>query len=469
MSIQMLRSQLNRSNWKGSLKLTIPFAVLFLAALLGWKISPRIPILLVGALLAGLAYVFLTRHTEWGILALFPASFLIPWTLSSGTHVPINATILLLGFLFGVWILRMIILKRDVRLIPSPINTPAVLFLFSVSISLIVGFFPLIPSATEKASLFAQIGGWLLYTFSVGSLLLVGNFLRDIRWLKTMTWIFLILGGVYTGLVLPFGLYRVNAAFFGEGISTSIFWTLLAVIGFGQAFSNRDLPLAWRLVAGGISMSGLVFGWVRGREWIAGWLPPVIAVYIFLWLRSWKLGLGVTLVVSLVMFPIYPQILEKINTPTQQWSSYTRFLTWPIMFELIKASPIFGLGPANYYHYTPLYAIYGYYVNFNSHNNYLDILAQTGIVGMGLFLWVVFALTRLGLRLRKRVRDGFSLGYINSALAGLLGCLVAGTLADWFLPFLYNIGFAGFRTSVLAWLFLGGLLSLDAIHTQQGS
>jgi len=35
-------------------------------------------------------------------------------------------------------------------------------------------------------------------------------------------------------------------------------------------------------------------------------------------------------------------------------------------------------------------------------------------------------------------------------------------LADWFLPFVYNIGFAGFRTSALAWMFLGGLVALGA-------
>ena len=43
----------------------------------------------------------------------------------------------------------------------------------------------------------------------------------------------------------------------------------------------------------------------------------------------------------------------------------------------------------------------------------------------------------------------------------LAGTLVAMMLADWFLPFVYNVGFAGFRTSVVAWMFLGGLVALD--------
>ncbi|PWH19836.1 MAG: hypothetical protein DDG58_04135, partial [Ardenticatenia bacterium] len=50
---------------------------------------------------------------------------------------------------------------------------------------------------------------------------------------------------------------------------------------------------------------------------------------------------------------------------------------------------------------------------------------------------------------------------VYACLAGLAGTLVAGMLADWFIPFVYNIGLAGFRASILGWLFLGGLIALD--------
>jgi hypothetical protein len=41
--------------------------------------------------------------------------------------------------------------------------------------------------------------------------------------------------------------------------------------------------------------------------------------------------------------------------------------------------------------------------------------------------------------------------------------VATGMLGDWVLPFVYNIGLAGFRASVLGWLFLGGLVSLEQI------
>ena len=68
---------------------------------------------------------------------------------------------------------------------------------------------------------------------------------------------------------------------------------------------------------------------------------------------------------------------------------------------------------------------------------------------------------RLGWKLRERCDDGFARGYVYGCLAGLVGSLAAGMLGDWFLPFVYNIGLAGFRASVLGWMFLGGLVAIE--------
>jgi len=64
------------------------------------------------------------------------------------------------------------------------------------------------------------------------------------------------------------------------------------------------------------------------------------------------------------------------------------------------------------------------------------------------------------------VPEGFARAYVYGALGGLAGTLVAGMLADWLIPFVYNVGLAGFRTSVLAWLFLGGLVAMEQVIAQ---
>jgi hypothetical protein len=98
-----------------------------------------------------------------------------------------------------------------------------------------------------------------------------------------------------------------------------------------------------------------------------------------------------------------------------------------------------------------------------SHNNYVDLFSYTGLLGLGLFFWFALEVGRLGLRLRARYPEGFTAGYVNAMLASWAGALILMLFADWILPFVYNIGFAGFQASVLVWLFLGGLVTLEKL------
>ena len=73
----------------------------------------------------------------------------------------------------------------------------------------------------------------------------------------------------------------------------------------------------------------------------------------------------------------------------------------------------------------------------------------------------------LGLKLRNKATDGFSQAYVIGVLGGLAGTLVAGMLGDWVIPFVYNVGVRGFRTSVIAWIFLGGLVVIEQIYSNK--
>jgi O-antigen ligase len=149
-------------------------------------------------------------------------------------------------------------------------------------------------------------------------------------------------------------------------------------------------------------------------------------------------------------------------------------------------NPITGLGPAAYRSYARMKPLaYGRALwvapTVNSHNNYVDLFSQVGLVGLGIFLWFAIEVTALGFRLRSRSARrpewsrGFVAGYVNGMLAAWAGSLALMLFADYILPFVYNIGFPGFQASVLVWLYLGGLVSLDALdashdgHTTMGA
>jgi hypothetical protein len=134
--------------------------------------------------------------------------------------------------------------------------------------------------------------------------------------------------------------------------------------------------------------------------------------------------------------------------------------------ELTMRNPITGLGPAAYRPYGRLVPLmyegaYYNYLGLSSHNNYVDLFSHVGLLGLGLFLWFAVEVIRLAVRSRARYTDGFAAGFVNGMLAAWVGALVVMILADWILPFVYNIGFSGFQASVLVWLFLGGLVALE--------
>jgi O-antigen ligase len=132
----------------------------------------------------------------------------------------------------------------------------------------------------------------------------------------------------------------------------------------------------------------------------------------------------------------------------------------------VQRSILLGLGPSNYYYQTLDIPILGWYVSFSSHNQYVDLVAQFGILGLIAFCWFVFEILRVALRLRARIRDAFAHSYLTGALAGLVGTLAAGMLADWIVPFYYNIGIQGFRSSLLFWFFVGAIIALHRIFSE---
>jgi O-antigen ligase len=188
----------------------------------------------------------------------------------------------------------------------------------------------------------------------------------------------------------------------------------------------------------------------------SGWLSAFVCIAVIIGARSWRAGLALIPVAVLFAMYMWTRLVS-----TDAYSISTRFDAWSIMAQIIKINPVLGLGFSNYYWYTPLFPIRGYEVSFNSHNNYLDIVAQTGLLGLGCFLWFFWEIGRLGWKLRDRVPSGFAQAYVYGALGGLAGMVVAGMLGDWVLPFFYNVGLSGFRSSVLGWLFLGGLVGLE--------
>jgi O-antigen ligase len=248
----------------------------------------------------------------------------------------------------------------------------------------------------------------------------------------------------------------------------SLFWLWLVVLGFSQGLFNRRLALFWRCALLGLAFTVEGAGIVLFRDWYSGWVPGLAAILVILWVGAPRIGLALTVAGSAAIAPWAHEISRTLQAD-KDYDLLTRHAAWDILVDLIKLDPLLGIGFANYYHYTPLFPILGWSVKFNSHNQYFDLVAQMGLVGLLCFVWLSWAIGRLAWNLRSRVPAGFEQAYVYGALGGLIGMLVAGYLGDWLLPFVYNIGLTGFRASVLGWVFLGGLLLLERVAAREQS
>jgi O-antigen ligase len=288
-------------------------------------------------------------------------------------------------------------------------------------------------------------------------MLVTAHLIENLKWLEIIVWVFIGLGAFYVfGRILHLPVDRVYQLGFTAG---SMFWTWLIALSFSQLVFNNQLKTSVRGLLVVIVLATFYVAIVQAYDWKSGWLPPLVVVALIVAFRYPRLLL---LAIPLCLIVAGYLTSKLISSDAYSWG--TRVDAWVIVLRISRESPLFGLGFSNYYWYTPLFPIRGWSVSFNSHSQYIDLIAQVGILGLICFFWIFFEVGRLGWKLRNRVLDGFSKAYTHAVLAGVVGTLFAAFLVDWVLPFVYNIGFNGFRASILPWLFFGGLISLEQIY-----
>ncbi len=484
--------------WLEHIRLPLSRVLLIAAAILGSAVlAYRADVMYLGVVVGVAGLLLIIRKPHLGIIGLIPASMLAPVSIGTGTGTEINATIALLATLLALWVLSML-LRRQLRFIASPVIAPAFAFAVAAVLAFLSGQLPWFVAL--PAPIAAQVGGLALMLLAVATVILVAHQMQDVRWLRWLTYVFLALGAVYlASRIIPGG--RPVTRLFQYGSQSSMFWTWIMAMAFSQALVNRSLSKGWRLALFAIVGMAVYIGFFQRRDWASGWMPGVLAMLIIVWMARPRLGLLATIVGGMIALFQLDVILNLVYIGDNEYSAFTRLEAWSILLEIVKANPVLGLGPANYYFYTPLFPILGYAVSFNSHNNYIDLIAQTGALGLACFLWLSARLMQVGWRVwRTQLRPlpdnalrpalfarssprpspgdtarlpieslfgpedaHFLHAFVIGAFSGFAATLSSGMLGDWFLPFVYNVGFVGFRAAVYGWLFVGGLVAVDQI------
>lgn len=418
--------------------------------------------------------LILLAKPQLSLLLLIVATLMVDYQISTGTEVRINVTMLLIPLLLVLWLLDGI-RRHDLHWVVSRVNRPLGLFLLAGLLSFLLGNALWDPAVAKSSNFWlVQLAQWAIFVFSACAFWLTASLARNERWLQVQTWTLLIFGGVLVilalvpaaGIFLPWRLSLV--------LSRAPLPVLLFAVSAGQLIHNRNLTKAARVALLLLCVATTYYVFAVQQESLSTWgaLVTVMGVLFFKRLPR-KFRLAFVLAGMLGVIVLYP-VLYDFAGGDDEWSSsgVSRWGLISRVLEVTKRNPITGLGPASYRAYAatePLQhklAIW-WIPQVNSHNNYVDLYAHTGIVGLGLFLWFMVEFGILGWRLGDSYTKGdFLAGYIHGVYAAYIAMWVLMMLADWLLPFVYNIGFYGFRASVLVWLFMGGMISAKELTKQ---
>jgi hypothetical protein len=411
------------------------------------------------ALLAGAAVlIVLLKQPNLGFILIFLSAAFVPFNGPSG----LNAAMLMVVLMLGLWLMDMLVVKRNIVLVRSRLLLPIIAFLVISVLALVMGQIPWFVFA-RQAPLDSQLGGFSIFIFSLGAMLLAAHLIKDLRWLEIIVWSFIVIGTGYVvgrTIHLPF----IDRLYQGGLVRGSMFWTWLVALAAAQIIYNDKLTRRVKALLVGVVLLTFYVAIVQAYDWKSGWLPPLAALGILIVNRYRRL---ILLAIPVALFAGSYIVLDLIASDDYSWG--TRLDAWRIVLNISRVSPILGMGFSNYYWYTPLFPIRGWRVSFNSHSQYVDLIAQTGYLGLLCFLWLLFETGRLSWKLANNLSSGFARAYSNGVLAGVIATAVAAFLVDWVLPFVYNIGLTGFRASVLPWIFMGGLIALEQMKLQKSS
>jgi len=324
----------------------------------------------------------------------------------------------------------------------NPLNRALLLLTLAISISVLFSQYPML-------SLKAYMGKYLKCLFLYFSFI---EAFRD----KRRIWMFLncfmaaafitVLSGIiqhYTGKDFLKGHLissdRINSFFYtANGLGAY----LLPVIGLAAHFLYTAIvkDKSWGLggvLAVFLGLLLVCLCWTYSRSaWIG-----VLFIFFVMVIMDWRkiLFAGVLLLVFIFAFlPALSNVrhLYLINDNNYEWRPQTvspspsvqsvleqggsgRVVYWKKAVSIIRTSPIWGTGLNTYtkcIKRDPNPKSWWY-----AHNCYLQMTAETGLLGLVCFLWVLFVLLRHGFRYCQELKDLWPLTILQGTVVGLSG------------------------------------------------
>ena len=158
-----------------------------------------------------------------------------------------------------------------------------------------------------------------------------------------------------------------------------------------------------------------------------GWLGFILAGLIVILIgksinmkRKVLLVLASILVAFSLFAPFRKRLFSKDTLIPTAWAD--RVPMWETAVYLFQKSPLLGIGVGNYelyiYTYKPKHEFKEKKTHSHAHNTYLELLAETGILGLLSFLAILFIFFRKAfVKIRNDCQDPYTFAFTTSILA----------------------------------------------------
>jgi hypothetical protein len=332
--------------------------------------------------------------------------------------------------LFGLWIARQH-LQNAIEITPSAINLPVIAFAIVVLLQLITG-----NTAYRYATLSASLN---LVTYGALMLVAADVFARRRR-LRVFVYVMGLLGfgialfAILQGLSGTDKIYWfrspgiISAAIYGPYVNHNHYAGLMEMLipmAGAAAFLQRGPKQVLLSFAAMMMALSVIFS--RSRGGIISLATELLFVcFVLFWFQRNRRGLLIVLglsaaVAALVLLLGTDKVFQRLSETQDAY----RFPIYRDCLQMALHRPILGYGFGTFSAIYPAFRSFytDLFVN-HAHNDYLEVLVETGIVGLSFLLWMLMGVFRAGFRKLMDPHDYEGRMLTLGLLAGIFGVVV---------------------------------------------
>jgi Lipid A core - O-antigen ligase and related enzymes len=234
-----------------------------------------------------------------------------------------------------------------------------------------------------------------------------------------------------SGVMSPMGNYFRATGFNGFYLTYAGFMMSVFFVGLCISF-HSGLNHRWKYTL----VTLMSFMAVLGTFARSIWLSFAVAIPIFGFMKGKRLGSIVTtgfLIIVLFCLIFIPAIRERAFSIVIPSENQTRLNLWRTTINISKDFPLTGIGEDNFDYYFDTYKVEGYYdATGHPHNDYLNVLVNSGIPGLLAFLSMWIIIIWIGFKTAQDSKNPFLRELALGSTLAIIGFMVGGIFQNYY-------------------------------------